>query len=151
MSDEASSNLSPFARKSLRLTALLFIVAVCYTGGFISYRWQENREFERQAKEKEDAKKSADDRRAVEFLGGSRFEILNFYGSPGIIRRGDSAQLCYGVSNAKSVRLDPPAGSVWPSASRCVEVSPAKDTTYTLTAADATGNTKTQSLTIKVR
>jgi hypothetical protein len=151
MPADPNSNLSPLARKSLRLTALLFVVAVCYSGGFVFYRWQENREYENQVREKEDAKKAADDRRAVEFLGGNRFEILSFYGSPGIIRRGDSAQLCYGVSNAKSVRLDPPAGSVWPSASRCVSVAPTKDTTYTLTATDAAGNTTSRSLTIKVR
>ena len=41
-----------------------------------------------------------------ETLGGDRFEILNFYAVPGVIRRGDSAQLCYGVSNAKTVRLE---------------------------------------------
>jgi hypothetical protein len=32
-----------------------------------------------------------------------------------------------------------------------VEVSPAKSTTYTLTIQDAAGNTKTQSIDIKVR
>jgi len=146
-----NSYLSPLARKSLRLTARLFVVALCYSGGFIFYRWEQNREYEKQAREKEDAKKTADDRRAVELLGGNRFEILSFYGSPGIVRRGESAELCYGVSNAKSVRLDPPAGSVWPSPSRCVSVAPTKDTTYTLTATDAAGNTASQSLTIKVR
>lgn len=151
MPDDTNSKLSPLARKSLRLTVLLFVVALCYSGWFIFYRLQENREYQNQVREKEDAKKTAADRSTVELLGGNRFEILNFYGSPGIIRRGDSAQLCYGVSNAKSVRLDPPAGSVWPSLSRCVSVAPAKDTTYTLTATDAAGNTTSQSLTIKVR
>jgi len=87
----------------------------------------------------------------VETLGGNKFDILNFYASPGKIRRGESAQLCYGVSNAKTVRLDPPAGDVWPSYSRCFDVTPSKDTTYTLTADDGQGNTKTASLTIEVR
>jgi len=48
------------------------------------------------------------------------------------------------------VKLDPPVASMWPSANRCFSVSPTKDTTYTLTAEDAAGNSKTASLTLKV-
>jgi hypothetical protein len=40
---------------------------------------------------------------------------------------------------------------VWPSYSRCVDVTPAKSTIYTLTIADAAGNTKSQTLEVKVR
>jgi len=65
-------------------------------------------------------------------LGGNRFEILHFYASPGVIRRGQTAQLCYGVSGAKTVRLEPQPNAVWPSFSRCVDVSPSKDTSYTV-------------------
>lgn len=106
---------------------------------------------ERRMEEKKAEQKRAEDERSIETLGGNRFEIQSFYAMPGIIRRGGAAQLCYGVSNAKTVRLDPPAGEVWPSYSRCIEVSPKKDTTYTLTAEDAGGHTKTASLTLKVQ
>jgi hypothetical protein len=84
-------------------------------------------------------------------LGGNRFEILQFYALPGIIRPGESAQVCYGVSNAKSVRLDPPVKDVWPSFGHCVEISPAKDTTYTLTIEDGVGHSKSASLLVQVR
>ncbi len=96
-------------------------------------------------------KKNEEDRRTVEQLGGERFEILQFYASPPAIRRGEAARMCYGVSNAKTVRLDPPSGAVWPSFSRCVDVAPVKDTTYTLTAEDAAGHSKTASVLVRVR
>jgi hypothetical protein len=116
--------------------------------GWVSYsRHQENREIERRAA----TQRRADDQRTVDMLGGTRFDILSFYASPGAIRRGDTAQLCYGVSNAKSVRLEPQADAVWPSYSRCIQVSPEKSTTYTLTADDGAGHSKTATLTIEVR
>ena len=71
---------------------------------------------------------------------------------PPLIRRGETAQLCYGVSNAKTVRIEPrPACGVWPSLARCVEVAPTKDTAYSLTAEDGKGNTKTATVEVKVK
>jgi hypothetical protein len=127
--------------------ALVAVVALLYVGWFFLSRRQENRDAVQRAADQ----KRAEDQRSVEFLGGDRFDILSFYASPGLIRRGDSAKLCYGVSNAKSVRLDPPAGEVWPSYSRCLNVSPQKTTSYTLTAEDSAGNTKTSTLRLEVR
>ena len=40
---------------------------------------------------------------------------------------------------------------MWPSYARCVDVTPKKDTTYTLTIADAAGNTKSATVAVKVR
>jgi hypothetical protein len=57
----------------------------------------------------------------------------------------------YGVANAKTVSLEPQSNPVWPSYSHCVDVKPTKTTTYTLAIADASGNTKTQTLEVKVR
>lgn len=127
--------------------SLVGVVALLYIGWLFLSRRQENRDLEQRAAEQ----KRAADQRSVDFLGGDRFDILSFYASPGIIRRGDSAKLCYGVSNATSVRLDPPAGEVWPSYSRCLTVSPQKSTAYTLTAEDSAGNTKTSTLRLEVR
>jgi hypothetical protein len=53
--------------------------------------------------------------------------------------------------NATSVRLDPPAGSVWPSLSRCLEVSPVKTTRYTLTAEDTAHHTVAGSVDLVVK
>jgi len=49
------------------------------------------------------------------------------------------------------VRIDPPVESLRPSYSRCLNVSPRKTTTYTLTAVDAQGNTKTATAVVRVR
>ncbi|MBZ5502995.1 MAG: hypothetical protein LAN59_12295 [Acidobacteriia bacterium] len=76
---------------------------------------------------------------------------LAFYASPGLVHRGEEVDLCYGVSNAKTVTLVPQPNAVWPSYSRCVQASPQKTTTYTLTVTDAAGNTKSASLTVEVR
>jgi hypothetical protein len=128
-------------------TSILLVAAISYAGWVFFSRRQEAREIDRRAKENERAEAA----RTYEMLGGGSFEILNFYAAPGVIHRGESAQLCYGVSNAKTVRLEPQTAEVWPSQARCVDVSPKKDTTYTLTADDGKGKTRTSSLTVHVR
>ncbi len=128
-------------------TSILLGIGLVYVGWVFFSRWQERRELEQKAAEE----KRAEDQSIVEKLGGNRFEILNFYASPGEVRRGETIQLCYGVSNAKTVRLEPQTGAVWPSYNHCVDVAPKKDTTYTLTAEDAAGNAKTATVVIRVR
>lgn len=127
-------------------TSLVLAGALIYVGWIFFVRWQAVRDIAEQAK----AKKATEDAKIVESMGGNRFEILGFYAAPGIIRRGETAELCYAVSNAKTVRIDPPVGEVWPSYNRCLRISPAKDTTYTLTADDGHGQTKTETLTLTV-
>jgi len=133
-------------RHPLLYSSLVLVGVLIYVGSVFYARRQAARDLAEQMK----AKKAAEDSKIVESLGGDRFEILAFY-APGIIRRGESGDLCYGVSNAKTVRIDPPVGETWPSFSRCLQVSPKKDTTYTLTAEDGKGNTKTETLTIQIR
>jgi hypothetical protein len=127
------------------VAALLGVVYVMFS------RWQEHRSIDRHATEQRAEKQREEDRVALEQLGGKDFAILSFYASPTVIRRGESAQLCYGVSNAKSVKLEPQPQPVWPSAAHCVDVSPTKSMTYTLTAVDAAGATKSQTVELKVR
>lgn len=133
-------------KNPLLYTSLALGVALLYVGWIFFGRWQENRALEQRAAEK----RRAEDQRTVESLGGKRLEIQSFYASPGMVRRGETAQLCYGVANAKKVTLEPPVGQVWPSYSRCLDVSPTKDTTYTLTVEDAQGNSKSATVTIRV-
>jgi len=59
--------------------------------------------------------------------------------------------MCYGVSNAVQVKIEPEVEPIKPALSHCLEVFPKKTTTYTLKADDAKGNSKSASLTIKVR
>jgi hypothetical protein len=114
-------------------------------------RWQENRSIEHRVREARSEKQREQDRATLEQMGGKELAIQTFYATPGEIRRGQSVQLCYGVANAKKVTLEPQSNPVWPSYARCVDVAPAKTTTYTLSIADAAGNTKSQSLVVQVR
>jgi hypothetical protein len=66
------------------------------------------------------------------------------------IRRGETAQICFGVANAKSVTLVPQENKVWPSHNLCVDVKPVKTTTYTLTATGADGKNVSQQVTVEV-
>jgi hypothetical protein len=126
-------------------TALLVVLWIFYS------RWQENRSIERRTREEGSRKQRENDRIALQQLGGKELAIQSFYASPGAIRKGESVQLCYGVANAKKVVLEPQSNAVWPSYEYCVNVSPTKCTSYTLTISDASGNTKTQSLEVIVR
>ena len=141
---------SIFKKPSLYSWSLIAIVALVVGWIFFS-RWEENRAIEKRAREERTQKQLENDRVTLEQMGGKELAIQNFYATPGIIRRGESVQLCYGVANAKTVKLEPQSNPVWPSYSRCVDVAPTKTTTYTLTIADASGNTKSQSLEVKVR
>ena len=135
-------------RKCFRLSWILVIIVALVIAGIFYARWQESRDIAEKAAEQQ--RKNA--RAVVEGLGGSSFQIMSFYASPGLIHRGDSSELCYAVANAASVAIDPkPAEGIWPSVGRCVSISPKKTTTYTLTAVDAKGQKKTQSLTLEVQ
>jgi hypothetical protein len=137
---------NPFRYSSAVLVIAIFVVAwVLYS------RWQENLTIENRAKEERTQKQQEQDRITLEQLGGKELAIQNFYAVPGTIHRGQTVQLCYGVANAKSVTLEPQSNPVWPSYSRCVDVTPIKTTVYTLTISDAAGHTKTQTLEVKVR
>ena len=123
-------------------TILLFagmVAAAGYSLFVIIARYESNRAFERRAAQETAEKRLADDRAAVEQLGGSELAIRALYVSPSIIHRGQSSQLCYDVANAKTVSLDPPIAEVWPSHNRCIDLSPKKTTTYTLTITGPTG------------
>ena len=76
--------------------------------------------------------------------------ITHFYAGPPVIEPGQTATVCYGVENAREVRLDPPVEPVRPLYHRCFQVSPRRDTTYTLEAVGADGRTARASFQIKV-
>lgn len=141
---------SIFKNPSLYSWSLIGIVALV-VGWIFLFRWLENRSFENRIRQERTQKQLENDRIALEQMGGKELAIQSFYAIPGIVRRGESVQLCYGVANAKSVKLEPQSNPVWPSYSRCVDVTPTKTTTYTLTIADASGHTISQSIEVKVR
>jgi hypothetical protein len=140
----------PVLKNPLLYSSIVIGIALLYVGWIFFSRWQENQAIEQKTREEKAQKQRENDRAALELLGGKELAIQMFYASPGAIHRGESTQLCYGVANAKTVKLEPQSNPVWPSSSRCVEVAPAKTSTYTLTIEDAQGNTKSQTLEVIV-
>lgn len=135
-----------FIRKILPFTTAAVVVAALYLGWVFYYRWDEQREAQRAQAEA----RTKDAEKVLEVYGGNKVTILNLSLSENAIHRGDTAQLCYGVSNAKTVSVNPHVGEVWPSMYRCVDVSPRTDTTYTLTASDGKGHSESKAIQIKV-
>lgn len=127
-------------RKALPFLTVAILLAAGYDGWFFYARWRAARETERliQAQEAEDA------RRTIDMLGGGKLKILNFYVSPGAIRRGEHANICYGVYGAKSVRIEPPVEELHPAVARGFPVSPSSSTEYRLVAEDGLGHTATE-------
>jgi len=136
-------------KKFWKYSSIVVLVAVLWTGWTFYNRWSNNHAYEERAEQNKKAADLETARRTVDTLGGTSFDILSFYG-PIEVHRGDQAQICYGVSKAKTVSIDPPVAQMWPSVSRCFEIAPQKTTTYTLTAEDAQGNKKTASFEMKV-
>jgi hypothetical protein len=134
-------------RRILPYTTAVAVIAVLYVLWVFTSRWVENRRMEREAA----ARQAAAAKQDPAIASGSSLKILNFYASKGVIARGEEARLCYGVANAKTVRLDPPVERVWPSMARCFEVSPKRETRYTLTAEDEHGRTESQSIVLQVK
>lgn len=146
---KSDSNPEPAsgAEIAVRYTWIGVVVVALVVSWVLYSRWDENRQAARRAAEQ----RRQEDARVAEMLGGNRFEILQFYASPAEAHTGEAINLCYGVSNAKSVKLEPQPNAVWPSFSRCLSVTPpAGSTTYTLTADDGAGHTKTQSVTVQI-
>lgn len=104
----------------------------------------------------EDRRKSAPQApgRDAEFnaaYGGTAVKILQFYARESAITEGQSTIICYGVVNAKSLRIDPPVDAVYPAINRCLTVEPERDTRYTLTAEGNDGQTATSEFTLAVK
>jgi len=134
-------------RKALPYLGLLIVAAMLYDGYVFYSRWNSRREAEKAQTDKE----TADRKRAVDAIGGGGMKILSFYAAPSTIKRGQQTTLCYGVTGAKTVKLEPVVDDVWPSATRCVKASPHEDTEYTFTAEDGAGHTASETVAVRVK
>lgn len=134
-----------FLRRFLPLLSVVLLAAVAYDGWIFYSRWQWRRDAVRARANADEARS----RKAIDALGNG-LQIHNFYASPAVIHRGDPASICYSVSGAATLRLDPPLADVYPALSHCVQASPRQDTEYKLTAADSAGHTATAKLVLTV-
>ncbi len=135
-------------RRVLQFTSVVLIVVALYTGWVFFLRWRTGRKAQQQKTEQQ----SEDARKVLNTYGGERLTILHFSITPAVVSPGEPATLCYGVSNAKAVKIEPAlTEETWPSMSRCIQVSVRRDTTFKLTAQDAAGHGETALALLKVR
>jgi hypothetical protein len=73
--------------------------------------------------------------------GGKEVKILQFYAEGASAQQGQRTLICYGVLNAKSVRMEPPVADLTPAVNRCVGVTETRNTRYTLIAEGNDGQT----------
>lgn len=133
-------------KKMVPVTSAILVLVILYVGWVFYSR----RRDERDAEEKAKAAEAQNAQYTIDKYGGGRVKVLAFSLSSGAIHKGQSVQLCYGVANAKNVKIEPPVGDIWPSMQRCVDVTPKKDTQYTITADDGQGHSDTAQLAIRV-
>jgi hypothetical protein len=134
-------------RRTLALLAVLIAIGVIYDIGIFYSRWNDARH----AAQRQADAETNHEQRVVDALGGDGLKIVAFYASPRVASRGGRIEICYGVTGAKTVHIEPPVGEVWPSLSRCMQASPQRDTQYQLVAEDGSGHSATRILPVKVR
>ena len=137
-------------KSPLIYSSLLLVVVAAYVSWVLYSRHIESRRYEQRIHDRQVQKQREEDQKAMEQLGGSELTIQMLYATPEV-RRGEAAQVCFGVANAKTVTLEPQTNPVWPSHNLCVDVKPTKTTTYTLTATGGDGKSASQEVTVKVR
>ena len=141
---EPSSGLQKF----LMVSAVVLVLGGAYVGWVFYSRWEANETLARNGAEKQ----RSQNRQEFEAMGGNRFAILSYSADPPVIQSGEKSALCYSVSNTKSVKIEPPPDEpTWPAFQRCVNVSPRKTTTYTLTIDDGQGRTKRAEIEVRVQ
>jgi hypothetical protein len=132
-------------RKLLPIMTVLVVLAAGRTAWIFYSRYSA----EHAAEEQTQQKKREEAQAVTQMLGNGHVKILNLSLDPPVIRVGGESELCYGVSNASSVTIEP-IGKVDPAYARCFKVSPKRDTNYVMTAQDASGQTQTATLKLRV-
>jgi hypothetical protein len=133
-------------RRALPFVSVAVFLALLYDAWVFYSRWEDTRRAEYRHAEKE----AQDARQTLDRIGGNQLKIFSFSATAMMIHRGRKANLCYSVVNAKSLRIEPPVGDVYPALSHCLQISPLKTTEYKLIAEDGEGHTATESFVLRV-
>jgi hypothetical protein len=78
-------------------------------------------------------------------------KITRFYATTGEMTDAEHNTVCYGVVNAKAVRLEPLVENLAPALTRCFWVEPRQDTTYKLIAEGLDGSQDSASFQVRVK
>jgi hypothetical protein len=136
-----------YLRKALPWLTAAIVIVVAYDGWIFYSRWSARQ----QARELALQRAAENARRALQVVGGGGLKILSFYATSRSVARGGKANVCYGVTGAKTVRLEPDVERLHPSLSYCFQVAPERDTKYRLIADDGAGHTATESFVLQVK
>lgn len=132
----------------LPYTTVAMIIAALY----VAWTFYSRHEANRAAAQAIQNKKAEENKQFVsDVYGSGEIKFTAMTADSGTLAPGQTTQLCYGVVNAKSVKIDPPIEQLKPSYHHCFEIAPKKTTTYTITADDGARHTKSESLTIQVK
>jgi hypothetical protein len=131
-----------------RIASVGILLAILYVAWTFYSRHASDAQAARDLAAKQDAKRQA---QAKLIFGSGEVKIVSYSVDKASLARGESADLCYGVINATKVTLDPPVEDAKPSAYHCLTVAPTETTTYTLTASNDHGQTKSLKVTVRVR
>ena len=134
-------------RRIVPVLGVLILAVAIYDGSIFYHRWAGNQ----RARQAQADRETDQARKAIAMVGGGDLKIVSFYALPGTIARGGQTSVCYGVTGAKTVRLEPPIQKVWPALTRCFTASLRKDTELKLIADDGAGRTVSQNLVVTVR
>lgn len=135
-------------RAVLPYTTAAMVIVIIYVAWVLWSRYESNQEAARAAEERAAAAERSVNQ---EITHGGELTFTAFYASDAVVKRGESTQLCYGVINAKTVKLDPPVEPLKPTERHCFDIRPARTTTYTITADNGAGQTKQLSVTVRVK
>lgn len=139
--------------KSVLLAILPYTtVAVLIAALYVAWTFWSRHQSDKQAEEAAQQQKAQAQKDVYDQISQhGELTFTTFEAADGVLKRGQTTELCYGVVNAKTVKLDPPVEDVKPSFRHCLDISPKRTTTYTITADDGAGHTKTASLTVRVK
>ena len=147
-----NTNGEPKQRSGLRAVLPYTTIAVILAGLYVAWTFYSRNQENRAAADAIEAKKAEERKRVVDQIYGSgEVNFTTFGVDTGVLKRGETTELCYGVVNAKNVKIEPAVGETKPSYRHCAEIRPTKTTTYTITADDGAGHSKSASLTVTVK
>ncbi len=129
----------------LRYSAAGLLLALAYLAWVGLTRYYGNRKFEREAEESEAA------RYKKLVPAGTAVRITQFYASKQEAARGESILVCYGVENARAVRIEPAIEQLIPLPAKCFPFTPQRTAILKLVAEGEKGGEVTASVTVKVR
>ena len=138
---------TPALQTASRIGTVGVIIAALYVGWTFYSRHLSDEQAARDLAERKQAeiKKQAD-----LIFGEGEVKIVSYSVDKHSIARGESADLCYGVVNATKVVIEPHVEDSKPSSYHCLTVSPKATTTYTITASNDKGESKSLAVTVHV-